>query len=135
MKGLMPVSCKKVPENASQHITAGPYSPVLEVKADTLVVISGQCAVDKNGATVGSDIVAQTEFVLKNCLTQLKTAGVGLEDVFKVNVFLSDIGNWPAFNEVYKRIMPDPKPVRTAIQAVLLRDFLVEIEMWAGKNA
>ena len=44
-----------------------------------------------------------------------------------------DLANWGAFNEVYRRLVPDPKPVRTAVGAALLPGFLVEVEMWAAR--
>ena len=54
-------------------------------------------------------------------------------DVFKVNIYFADIGDWDSFNEIYRDFMPAPLPVRTAVQAVLLPGVLVEIEMWAVK--
>ena len=55
-----------------------------------------------------------------------------MDDVFKVNVFLTDLAEWPRFNAVYARIMPKPLPVRTAVGVGLLETFKVEIEMWAA---
>jgi 2-iminobutanoate/2-iminopropanoate deaminase len=124
---------KKVPAGATQDATAGPYSPVLEVRAETLVVISGQVAVDLKGNVVGETIEEQTRATLENCRIQLATAGCDFNDVFKVSVFLSDFDHWSRFNDVYVAIMPDPKPVRTTIGCVLYPGFLVEIEMWAAK--
>jgi 2-iminobutanoate/2-iminopropanoate deaminase len=124
---------KKLPAGAKQDATAGPYSPVLEVRAETLVVISGQVAVDLEGNVVGETIEEQTHATLENCRLQLATAGCDFNDVFKVGVFLSDLDHWSRFNDVYVAIMPDPKPVRTTIGCVLYPGFLVEIEMWAAK--
>jgi 2-iminobutanoate/2-iminopropanoate deaminase len=126
---------KKVPAGAVQDATAGPYSPVLEVRADTLVVISGQVAVDLAGNIVGETIEEQTRATLENCRLQLATAGCDFNDVFKVSVFLADMQDWSRFNDVYVALMPDPKPVRTTIGCVLYPGFLVEIEMWATKPA
>ncbi len=124
-----------VPNNTVQHKTAGPYSPVLKLKnVKNIVVISGQAALDLEGNVIGTSIEEQTEVVLKNCEMQLKNAGCTLADVFKVNVFMKDLKDWGRFNEVYKRLMPKPYPVRTAVQAGLLETFLVEIEMWAECN-
>ena len=125
---------KKLPVAAAQHKTAGPYSPVLEIDADKLVVISGQAAMDDDGNVIGNSIEEQAHTTLKNCERQLRSAGCALNDVFKVNVFLTDLGNWPRFNEVYKTYFDDPKPVRTAVQTPLLMTLLVEIEMWAVKR-
>jgi 2-iminobutanoate/2-iminopropanoate deaminase len=128
------MSCKKVPEGVMQHKTAGPYSPVLEVEANKLVVISGQAPVDMEGNVVGETIEEQTEYTLENCKKQLAKAGCTFTDVFKVNVYLTDLDNWPRFNNVYAKHFPEPLPVRTAVQTGLLLTFLVEVEMWAAKK-
>ncbi len=121
---------KHVPEGASQHVTAGPYSPVLHVRGG-FVVISGQVAVQEDGSIVSTEFTAQAIATLRNCETQLATAGCTLADVFKTNVYLADLANWAAFNAVYEELVPVPRPVRTAIGAVLLPGILVEVEMWA----
>ena len=126
-------SLKSRPANAKQHKTAGPYSPVLEVDARHLVVISGQVAIDMQGKIVGQTIEEQTEATLLNCAQQLASADCTLLDVFKVNIYLKDLDHWTRFNSVYKTMFREPLPVRTAVQAVLLPGFLVEIEMWAVK--
>ena len=125
---------KQVPPDATQHITAGPYSPVLVVNPGQLVVISGQASVDPQGSVVGATIEEQTEYTLQNCVRQLETAGCSLKDVFKVNVYLSNIADWAAYNVVYQRLLPAPRPVRTTVEARLLPNFLIEIEMWAVKS-
>ena len=124
---------KRRPQGARQHVTAGPYSPVLEVDPQRLVVISGQVAVDLDGRVIGSSIEDQTRTTLGNCIACLASAGCTLRDAFKVNIYLADLGDWARFNEIYQEIMPEPLPVRTAVQAILLPGFLVEIEMWAVK--
>lgn len=125
---------KTRPKNAKQHVTVGPYSPVLEVDATRLVVISGQVAVDMDGAVIGETIEGQTRATLDNCANQLASANCTLADVFKVNIYLTDLSQWTRFNAVYEAMMSEPLPVRTAVQAVLLPGFLVEIEMWAVKS-
>lgn len=125
---------KEMPAHAGQHSTAGPYSPVLTVTPGRLVVISGQAAIDKAGTVIGDTIEEQTHYTLKNCREQLLSAGCDLKDVFKVNVYLTDLANWPRFNEVYKNYFPAPRPVRTAVQTPLLMTLLVELEMWAVKK-
>ena len=126
-------SHKHRPLDAIQHRTAGPYSPVLEVDARRIVVISGQVAVDMDGHVIGHTIEEQTEATLANCLRLLASADCTFSDVFKVNIYLKDLEHWERFNTVYGRMFPQPLPVRTAIAAVLLPGFLVEIEMWAAK--
>lgn len=124
---------KRRPAGARQHTTAGPYSPVLEVDAQRLVVISGQIAIDHDGRMIGDTIEEQTRATLRACATQLASAGCTLGDVFKVNVYLADVSHWARFNSAYRELMPEPLPVRTTVQAVLLPGYLVEIEMWAVK--
>jgi reactive intermediate/imine deaminase len=124
----------ELPENASQHVTAGPYSPVLKINPGQLVVISGQAALNQAGETIGDTIEEQTKVTLENCRTQLESAGSSLNEVFKVNVYLKDIGHWPRFNEVYKNYFTKPMPVRAVVETGLLYDFLVEIEMWAVRK-
>ena len=125
---------KARPKDARQHITAGPYSPVLEIDARRLVVISGQVAVDMNGEVIGETIEEQTRATLNNCAAQLASADCTLGDVFKVNIYLTDLSQWASFNAIYEEMMVEPLPVRTAVQAVLLPGFMVEIEMWAVKS-
>ena len=127
-------AAKRVPTGATQHSTAGPYSPVLEIQADRLVVISGQVALDPDGNIVGNTIEEQTRATLANCRRQLETAGCTFDDVFKVNAYMTDLNDWDRFNAVYMEILPEPRPVRTTIGAKLLRTFLIEIEMWAVKR-
>jgi 2-iminobutanoate/2-iminopropanoate deaminase len=90
-------------------------------------------AVDLNGNVVGTTIEEQTAATLRNCAAHLAAAGCTLADVFKVNIYLIDLGDWSRFNTVYEQLMEEPLPARTAVQAVLLPGFLVEIEMWAVK--
>ncbi len=126
------MSCKKLPNGAD---TSGAFSSVLEVECHKLVLISGQVSEDENENVVGSSIQEQAKLTLENCQKQLALAGCTFDDVFKVSVFLSDISMWGQFNEVYSTYFNDPKPVRTTVQAaLLLSDFLVEIDMWAAKK-
>ncbi|MDH5604895.1 MAG: RidA family protein [Cyclobacteriaceae bacterium] len=125
---------KELPESASQHVTAGPYSPVLKINPGQLVVISGQASINPKGEIIGDTIEEQASFTIENCLSQLKTGGCTVKDVFKVNVYLTDLKNWPRFNEVYKKYFPEPRPVRTAVGTDLLEGLMVEIELWAVKK-
>jgi 2-iminobutanoate/2-iminopropanoate deaminase len=129
----MPNTLKRRPPGATQHKTAGPYSPVLEIDARHLVVISGQVAVDEDGKIIGDTIEEQAEATLRNCERLLASAGCTLLDVFKVNIYLRDLDHWTRFNAVYGKMFAEPLPVRTAVEAVLLPGYLVEIEMWAVK--
>lgn len=125
---------KRVPAQAVQHKTAGPYSPVLEIECSRLVVISGQAALDMKGHVIGATIEEQAKVTLDNCRHQLATAGCTFDDVFKVTVYMKDLEQWGRFNAIYEKEIPAPRPVRTAVQTGLLPDLLVEIEMWAAKR-
>ena len=70
---------------------------------------------------------------MENCIKQLAFARCSLDNVFKVNVYLTDLALWPRFNTVYRSYFEQPLPCRTAVQTGLLYTFLVEIEMWAAK--
>ena len=120
-----------IPDGATQHKAAGPYSPVLEVKSSNLVVLSGQGPIGPDGAILGQTIQEQAELTLENCKRQLAAAGAGFADVFKVMVYLGDMAEWELFNDVYRRYLHPPYPARTAVQAVLWGDIKVEIDMWA----
>lgn len=132
--GEQPGSPIRVPDGASQHLTAGPYSPVLEADPAKLVVLSGQAALDMEGHVVGDTIEQQTARTMENCSRLLASAGSGLDHVFKVNVYLRHLEDWPRFNAIYRNYFTGTLPVRTAVQAELLMNLLVEIEMWAVKS-
>ena len=122
-----------IPIPSEQHVTAGPYSPVLKISREAdLVLISGQAPLDLAGRVIGDTIEEQARVTLENCRKQLAAAGADFSNVFKVNVYLTDLADWPRFNVVYREIMPQPFPARTAIGCALLDEFQVEIEMWAA---
>lgn len=122
-----------IPVPSQQHATAGPYSPVLRIRRDAdIVVISGQAPLDLVGRVIGDTIEEQARVTLENCRNQLAAAQADFSSVFKVNVYLIDLADWPRFNIVYRELMPQPYPARTAIGCALLDGFLVEIEMWAA---
>jgi 2-iminobutanoate/2-iminopropanoate deaminase len=125
---------KRVPIGVTQHKTAGPYSPVLEVRADRIFVLSGQVAVDGDGNVLGNTIEEQTRATLANCRKHLEHAGCTFADVFKVNAYMTNLDDWERFNVVYAEMIPEPRPARTTVGAKLLREFQIEIEMWAAKR-
>src|SRR4051794_39861479 len=104
---------------------AGAYSPA--AKAGPFVFISGQVPRDPvTGALVGEDVEGQTRQVMANVERALKAAGAELSDVVSVIVYLADIDDWGRFNTVYKELMPQPYPTRTALGANL-RGIFVEM--------
>lgn len=125
------------PAAERQHRTAGPYTPVMGVRLDghtQMFVISGQAPLDIEGRVVGTGIAVQSRATLENCRHQLEAAGCSLADVFKATVFLTDLANWDAFNQVYREYLRPPYPARTAVQTGLLPGLLVEVEMWAARR-
>ena len=106
----------------------GPYSQAI-VTGD-LVFTAGQIALDPaTGAIVDGGIVPETIQVLQNLAAVLEAAGSGLERVVKTTVYLADMGEFAAMNEVYGTFFGDPPPARAAIQAAgLPRGVRVEID-------
>jgi 2-iminobutanoate/2-iminopropanoate deaminase len=103
-----------------------PYSPV--VVSGDLVYTAGQVAFDASGTLVAGGIAEQTTQVLANLRACLRAAGCALDDVLKVNVFLLDLAEFDAFNEVYRGAFAEPYPVRTTVQVGLPGGIRVEIE-------
>ncbi|MCA9960557.1 MAG: RidA family protein [Chloroflexota bacterium] len=114
----------------TEHAPAavGPYSQA--VKIGNLVYTAGQIALDPaTGQLREDEIQIQTEQVLNNLQAVLKAAGTGLENVVKTTVFLQDMGEFKAMNEVYARFFPNNPPARSAVQvAALPLNGRVEIE-------
>ena len=110
----------------------GPYSQA--VKAGGFLFLSGQVALDpKTGEVTGNDIRQQTERVLENVKGILEAAGSNLHHVVKTTVFLKDMNEFPAMNEVYGRYFTAAPPARTTVQVARLpKDALVEIEVVAA---
>ena len=106
----------------------GPYSQA--IKAGNFVFCSGQIPIDPvTGEFVSSNVTEQTEQVLKNLMAVLEAAGTSLANVVKTTVFLADMSDFAAMNEVYGRYFNDNKPARATVQAARLpRDAKVEIE-------
>lgn len=109
----------------------GPYSQA--IRANGLVFVSGQVAIDPATQQVLSgDIAAQTERVLKNLSGILKAAGSGLEKVLRSTVFLKNMGDFAAMNEVYGRYFSSNPPARSTVEVARLpKDVLVEIDVIA----
>jgi len=109
----------------------GPYSQA--IKAAGLVFCSGQIALDPaSGTIVGSDVAQQTERVLRNLAAVLAAAGSGLDRVVKTTVFLKNMGDFAAMNEVYGGHFMTAPPARSTVEAARLpKDVLVEIDVIA----
>jgi 2-iminobutanoate/2-iminopropanoate deaminase len=109
----------------------GPYSQA--IVAGELLFCSGQVHLEPvTGMLVEGDIATQTQRVLDNLVAVLAAAGRSMADVVKTTVFLVDINDFGAMNEVYGRYMPDPPPARSTIGvAALPKGARVEIELIA----
>ena len=112
----------------------GPYSQA--VRAGNLIYASGQIPIDPaTGEFVAGGIAEQTEQVLRNLTAVFEAAGVGLAQVVKTTVFLADMEDFAAMNEVYGRFFAQQPPARATVQAARLpRDARVEIEAIAVES-
>ena|SRR5437899_8327204 len=110
----------------------GPYSQA--VKANGLLYMSGQVALDpKSGEMVGSAIAEQTERVMNNIKGILEAAGSNLHHIVKTTVYLKDMNDFTAMNEVYGKFFAAAPPARSTVQVSRLpKDALVEIEVIAA---
>jgi 2-iminobutanoate/2-iminopropanoate deaminase len=106
----------------------GAYSPA--IKAGNLLFVSGQIPIDPaSGALIDGDITAQTEQVMRNLGALLRAAGVGFEHVVRTTVFLANMDDFAAMNEVYSRHVAAPPPARATVQVARLpRDVKIEID-------
>ena len=106
----------------------GVYSPA--IRAGNLLFVSGQIPIDPaSGALVTGDIAAQAEQVMRNLTALLKAAGVGFEHVVKTTVYLSDMNEFAAMNDVYGRYVVDPPPARATVEVARLpRDVKIEVD-------
>ena len=111
---------------------AGPYSQAIRV--GDLVFTAGQLGLEpSSGEFTGDGVAAQAERAIANLEAILDAAGSGLDRLVKVTVFLAEIADWPAVNEVYARLIPEPFPARSAFAVKdLPKGARVEIEAVAA---
>ena len=120
------------PVSTSHAPTAiGPYSQA--IRAGDFLFVSGQIPLDPaTGTLVDGDVAAQTHRVLRNLGAILQEAGASFQHVVKTTVYLADMSEFGAMNEVYASYFPAPPPARATIQAARLpRDVRVEIDLIA----
>jgi len=110
----------------------GPYSQA--VKSNGLLFVSGQVAIDpRSNEFVPGDIRQQTERALENLKGILEASGANLHHVVKTTVFLKDMNDFAAMNEVYGRFFTAASPARSTVEVARLpKDALVEIELMAS---
>ena len=105
----------------------GPYSQA--VKAGNQVFLSGQIGLDPATMKLVDGIDAQIERVFENMAAVAEEAGGSLEDIVKINVYLTDLANFIKFNEIMARYVPEPYPARAVVGvAALPRGALVEAD-------
>ncbi len=109
----------------------GPYSQA--IRAQGLILTSGQIAIDPaTQQVIAGDISAQTDRVLKNLAAILQASGSSLEKVLRCTVFLKNMGDFAAMNEVYGRYFKQSSPARSTVEVARLpKDVLVEIDVIA----
>jgi len=113
----------------------GAYSPALRV--GQLLFMSGQIPIDpKTGQLVTGDAATCARRVMDNLGALLKAAGLDFSKVVRTTVFLADMNDFAAVNDVYSSYFPDPKPARVTVQAAKLpRDARLEIDAIASYDA
>ena len=122
---------KEVISTQAAPAPIGPFSQAIRIPG--LVFVSGQVAADPaTGALVGTSAAEQTERTLRNVEAVLRAAGSSLDRVVKASVFLKDMKDFSAMNEVYGRFFAGAHPARTTVQIARLPvDALVEIDVIA----
>ena len=125
------MTVKRIIKTSEAPQAIGPYSQA--VVAGGLVFASGQIPLDPaTGEFVPGGIAEQTEQVMRNVSKVLEAAGTGLERVVRTTVFLADMSDFAAMNEVYGRFFGAEPPARSTVQAARLpRDARVEIDVVA----
>lgn len=114
-------------ESAGAPAAIGPYSQA--VKSGGFLYVSGQLPIDAVSGTMPETIQAQTRQSLENIASILKAEGLTMDNVVKTTVFLQDIADFAAMNEVYGQFFSGVYPARAAFQvAALPKSALVEIE-------
>ncbi|KAK0465060.1 Endoribonuclease L-PSP [Desarmillaria tabescens] len=117
--------CRSLLISTSAHAT--------KVSGLGLIFLSGTTPIDKTGTLVPGGIQEHTAQCLANLGNVLAASGSSWEKVIKVNVYLKDMDNFAAMNEIYEKTLPNPKPSRTCIQAAKLpNDVDIEIEAIAA---
>lgn len=124
---------KKIISTVAAPVAIGPYSQAVEKNG--FLFTSGQIPIDPaTGSIVDGGIKKQTEQVFKNIKALLDEAGYGFEDVLKTTVFLADMNDFSAMNEVYATKFDGTFPARSAVAVKTLpKNVLVEIETICSK--
>lgn len=110
----------------------GPYSQAVELNGT--IFVSGQLPIDPTRGEIPESVESQTIMSLNNIKVILEEAGLGMDDIVKTTVLLTDIGDFAEMNKAYARFFPDSKPARVCYQvSALPKGAKVEIDAVAGK--
>jgi 2-iminobutanoate/2-iminopropanoate deaminase len=105
------------------------------VVAGKTLYVAGQQGPDANGKVTGTDIALQTTNAIEAIRKVVEEAGFQMTDIASVTVYITDLNDVPQMNEVYKKVMPDPKPARATVQvAGLIGGAKIEISAIAVKH-
>jgi 2-iminobutanoate/2-iminopropanoate deaminase len=106
----------------------GAYSPA--IRAGNLLFVSGQIPIEPaSGNLINGDMTAQADQVMRNLTALLRAAGLGFEHVVRTTVYLADMNEFAAMNEIYSRYIVDPPPARATVQVARLpRDVKIEVD-------
>ena len=123
---------RRAVSSSSAPKAIGPYSQAIQ--AGSLLFLSGQIPLDpETGQMVEGDIAAQTHRVFKNLQAVLEAAGATFDHVVRTTVYVADMNDFAAINEVYGTYFSSPAPARATVQAARLpKDARVEIDMIAS---
>ena len=111
----------------------GPYSPAL--RFGDFIQVSGQIPLDEDGRIVKDGIDVQTRQVMENLKALVEEGGGSMSQVVKCTCYLAEMGDFPAFNEIYATYFSEPYPCRVTVQAALPANSRVEVEalVYLGK--
>ena len=122
---------KKVISTKAAPQAIGPYSQA--IAANGFLFISGQLGVTTSGEFAGADVKSQAQRSLQNLQAILSEAGLSFENAVKTTIFLADIADFAAVNEIYAEFFKEPYPARSTVAVKTLpKGGLVEIELIAA---
>lgn len=124
---------KKIIHTENAPAPIGPYSQAVE--SGGFLFCSGQISIDpKSGQVLNGSVGEQAELVMSNIAAVLKAAGLGFENVVKSTIFLTDMADFPAVNEIYGKYFKSEPPARSTIAvAGLPKGVKVEVEVIASR--
>lgn len=124
---------REVPDTRSNlPRPGGPYSQI--VRIGNIAASAGQAGFDLDGNLVSDDITGQTRLALENLASAFHAAGLTLDDVIRVGVFLTSVDDFAPMNDVYETFFSEPRPARTTVFVTLPGDMRIELDAWAVES-